>query len=442
LGKVIYEDINTMYQEVIEIDKTLFGEQSEVVADKQDKWCAILLKQGRIKDAESKYRNTLAIREKSSKTNSLSYAGALNNLAVSLKQQGLFSEAQKNYEQSLEILIKLLGPNHPNVTITKANLAAVYKETGQSEKMEQFVKDTMENVENEEDTNDPSQLETKASLLQTMGDNYKLQNQFDKAEESYLKSLEIRTKISKDPENDPDIAKSLIAFGKFYSDCTQKFDKADECLVKALNIYKKYHGTKNEHYSNILSTLANLRIKQQKFEEAEKNLKEALEVKAELNEPPYLSANTIQSLAVCYERTKKWADAEKQYKKLLEIIRSINDETRKIKERQTLVSLSNTYIKQEKISEACPILEEAKVLALEEKGEKSREYGKICEDLGNCLVSIEKYDESERELAIAKVIYEEVYGLNDERTRTVDENLTQIRNVIYDRDHKRCCIIS
>ena len=60
----------------------------------------------------------------------------LNNLAALYQAQGKLKEAEWRYRRALNIKEKLLGPDHPDVAMTANNLAVLYKSEGKYEAAE------------------------------------------------------------------------------------------------------------------------------------------------------------------------------------------------------------------------------------------------------------------------------------------------------------------
>ncbi len=70
-------------------------------------------------------------------------ATTLNNMAEQYRQQGKYDTAESLYKQSLGIYEKTLGPDHPDVAATLNNLALLYEAQGKYEEAEPLYKQSL-----------------------------------------------------------------------------------------------------------------------------------------------------------------------------------------------------------------------------------------------------------------------------------------------------------
>lgn len=356
---------------------------------------------------------------------SVSVSAALNNLAVAIKHQGKLEEAEKLYEESLAILKKIYGEDHHQVNVAKSNLASVFTALGKHQQAQQLFTQALDNMNKEE--TDPSVM---ATMLNNMGESLRKQGNFEKSLEYFEQALELQRKSSLNQSNDPEIAKTLSSIARLYFE-KGNYDKSEELLNEAMTIITNNVGKKHPHYAACITALGNSLLKQRKFAEAQKKYEESLKIRDELKEPEYAKIPTLQSLALALERQKKWAEAEVLFNRILDCLRQMNDGSHKQKLKDTLSSIANNMAQQQKLSEAESVYLELKELIKEDPGEDSLEYGKVSYDLGAVYLHQEKYDEAEKEFAIAKVIYEEKLGLDNEKTLNVTDALNEVRNIIY-----------
>jgi len=78
--------------------------------------------QGRYADAESLYRRTLAIREKTLGPDDPDVAASLNKLASVYTDQGRYADAEPLYRQAIAIYIETQSPQHLNTGIGRIKL--------------------------------------------------------------------------------------------------------------------------------------------------------------------------------------------------------------------------------------------------------------------------------------------------------------------------------
>ena len=102
---------------------------------------------GKYVEAESPYKQSLEIRQKTLGSDHLDVAASLYGLAVVYAEQNKYAEAEPLYKQSVEIREKTLGPDHPDVAASLYSLALVYKRQGKYAEAEPLYKRSLEIME-------------------------------------------------------------------------------------------------------------------------------------------------------------------------------------------------------------------------------------------------------------------------------------------------------
>ena len=103
------------------------GPNSPNVATSLNNLANLYQAQGRYADAETLYKQSLAIGEKVFGPDHPDVARSLNNLAAVYHDQSRYADAEPLFKRSLAIREKALGPDHPDVAFSLNNLADLYR---------------------------------------------------------------------------------------------------------------------------------------------------------------------------------------------------------------------------------------------------------------------------------------------------------------------------
>ena len=145
---------------------------------------------GKYVEAESPYKQSLEIRQKTLGSDHLDVAASLYGLAVVYAEQNKYAEAEPLYKQSVEIREKTLGPDHPDVAASLYSLALVYKRQGKYAEAEPLYKRSLEIMEKAYGQDHPYM----ANPYYGLGSLYNKQGKYAEAEPLYKRSLEIMEK--------------------------------------------------------------------------------------------------------------------------------------------------------------------------------------------------------------------------------------------------------
>jgi eukaryotic-like serine/threonine-protein kinase len=133
---------------------------------------AALCGQGRLADAEAKYREALAIRQKFAGQENSAIAVLLNNLAVVLLSEGRPGEAQSMNRQALEIDQKCFGYENQIVAFdfgSLANALAAEKKFAEAEKMDRAALAIDRKISGDKNPDVPVRLKAVARDLAAQG---------------------------------------------------------------------------------------------------------------------------------------------------------------------------------------------------------------------------------------------------------------------------------
>ncbi len=120
-----FEEAEDLFREALKIDRATIGEGHPDYASNLSNLALMLNDLGRFEEAEDLLREGLEIDRATNREGHPSYAIHLNNLALLMNATNRFEEARPLYEQALAILETTLPADHPDIAAVKHNLAAL-----------------------------------------------------------------------------------------------------------------------------------------------------------------------------------------------------------------------------------------------------------------------------------------------------------------------------
>ena len=109
------------HREALAMRRTLFGDQSDLVAFGLNDVAVTLGDQGKFADAEPMHRQAVQILRRNHPEPTLDLAAVLNGLATALDLEGKPLAADSAYRETLALRRQLLGPEHPDYAFTLMN---------------------------------------------------------------------------------------------------------------------------------------------------------------------------------------------------------------------------------------------------------------------------------------------------------------------------------
>ncbi len=291
-------------------------------------------------EAERAYTEALQIKrglaEKNRKVYAADVAMTLNNVGLLYRSMGRFSDAKKAYEEALQLYWSFTEPTfyYPDIVRTLNNLGTIYADTHQFSEAEETFKRALELYGTLERDNKGMYALDIAGTLRNLGTFYRDTQRFDKAEKAYNEALEMYEElVNQNPEAYNSYSASLLSdLGILYQD-TRKFYEAENAYKRALEIRRDLARRNPRIYAaDVAGTLNNLGNLYndahlhgvQRFEEAEKAYREALEIFETLarEDPDVFTpqvAGTLNNVGAFYKDTQQFEKAEKVHKKALEL---------------------------------------------------------------------------------------------------------------------------
>ncbi len=196
----------------------------------------ILREQGKPEEAETHYRQALAIRRRDGSDDTQQGARTLNNLAMAVREQGRLEDAERFLGEVLAIQRNVLSEPHVDIATTLNNLAAVVRRRGD----------------------------------------------FQQAEILYREALGQRRQIYGDAH--PDVAQSLNNIGTvlYYQG---DLEGAADWFGQALAVWQQFFAGDHPRLADALSNLGSIRRRQGLFAEAEDSFSRVAAMQERLHGP-------------------------------------------------------------------------------------------------------------------------------------------------------------
>lgn len=261
--------------------------------------------QGKYKDAEPIYRQSLATLERVLGAEHPNVALSLTNLANTESHLGKFAEAEAHYLRAIAIRRKNGGADNPELIESLVGIAGIYTEMGRYKEVEPLYQQALSiviKVAGKENM-------LVATIQQNLGALYLAQGRFSEAERILKQSLALAVKLQ-GPKH-PDQIAILSNLGAIYIQ-QGRYPEAEETLRRGIDLGVSALGPKHPHVATVRQNLGGLLESQRRFEEADGLLRQALAIWEEAQGPehPYV-ATSLRSLASVAKRQDRLEEAER-----------------------------------------------------------------------------------------------------------------------------------
>lgn len=360
----------------------------------------------RYTEAETVYRNDLAIYEQQFEPTHPYIAQALNNLAALYQHQGKYTAAEPLLKRALAIIEQHLGSQHPSSKTKLNNLSKVYD--NQKKAREGNTEFRRSLITREQD------LET---ALNNLAANYHSLGKHAEAEALYQRAQAIHQQHSRGESSEE--AQTLSNLGTLYVE-QRKYREAEQLLRRALAIQQRQLRTMHPVTAEILNNLGELYAFQGNTKEAEPLLKQALEMREKMlgtSHPD--TAISFDNLAVLYYEQGKYQEAEPLWKQAL----AVWEQHAHPEAAKGLNNLASLYKAQKRYEEAEPMLERAVAVCERLLGANHPDMAAPLSNLALLYMELGKYKEGEPLLKRALAIREKALGANHPSTLITRKNL-------------------
>ncbi|MEI9476543.1 MAG: tetratricopeptide repeat protein [Deltaproteobacteria bacterium] len=340
-------------------------------------------------EAETLYKRSLAIREKSFGPNHPDVAASLGKLAELYITQGKYSEAESLLKQALDIGEKALGANHSDVGSSFKTLAELYYAQGRYREAESLSKRA---IDIQEKARGSTHIDVGLSL-NCLAMVYYGQGNYVTAESLYERALEISEKAL--GPNHPDVGLALNGLATVHH-VKGNYVRAESLYKRSLEIYEKAFGPNHPEVGVLLNNLAELYRIHNNHIEAESLYKRSLEISEKALGPnhPHVGIS-LNNLGLLYYDQRKYAQAAPLYKRSLEIWeKALGPNHPNIA--LTFTNLGLLYYAQGKHAEAEPLYKRSLEIWEKALGPNHPKVALVCENLAKCYRRLGKEDEAKK----------------------------------------------
>jgi tetratricopeptide (TPR) repeat protein len=237
-----------------------------------------------------------------------------HNLGVAHSRLRRDHMALEYCEKALELQIKIYGPDHPNVTATNKNLGEFYLNKKDDEKANLYLgeslKSSLKTVEDEDS------IEAKGKDYMAEGIKHAEVGDWKKAEDSFLKSLDLMKLYS---PNSHEMAGSHKFMAEFYIG-GEEYDKAIEHYEKGLDIFLNIYGEEHLEVASVYNLIGIAYRSKNSSERAIENYEHSLEIRLKVLGSDHIEvSNCYYNIATALTDLKEYSKAIKYYNKALSI---------------------------------------------------------------------------------------------------------------------------
>ena len=275
------------------------------------------LTQAKTREAKEYISQTLEQSEKALGKKSAAYIVNLNNLAKLHQALGKYNEAESEFNEALALNEQKFGMGMQQAILLN-NKAMLFQVMGRFTEAADLMKAAITaskqgNVKLFGSSFDDRKFQSNLAFI------YQLSGKLTEAEAIFLdikKVFEGKMKVNQ--KNTAEYAGLLNQLGILYIDMG-KPDNVEELLKKSKTIYKEQYTENNIYFAKATNDLGNFYRMQARYEEAEKQLNRALDLRESLlgtSHPDY--AKTQENLAILYWKTNKFEQAYMMYRDVMD----------------------------------------------------------------------------------------------------------------------------
>jgi tetratricopeptide (TPR) repeat protein len=304
-----FEKAEQLLSKVIVVYESLLGYEHEKVQNTIICLSMVILAQGRRKEAEDLQLKLVDSCHRIFGAKHRQTFLATNVLGLIYQEQGRYKEAGEILKM-LEDCAGVLGEEQP---FHMARLASMYLEQGQGEKAEELYVKSLEIQRRELGKEHPDTLESMLALASV----YQTQARYEETETLYTKTLEIRQRVL--GEERPDTIRCIGCLADTYAR-QDRHEEAEALCTKIVEIRQRVLGEEHPDTIVCMEDLAFVYSLQDQHKEAEELYMKVLDIQQRVlgGKHPDTLASTVK-LACVYEDQGRYEEAEELYTKSLEI---------------------------------------------------------------------------------------------------------------------------
>jgi tetratricopeptide (TPR) repeat protein len=254
---------------MVQDPKAMSGQEQGVRA--LDELAVKLANEGRLKEAEEKYRAALALAEKHGNEDAPGLALALRQLGVFLSSTERFEEAEPLLVRALSLQEKSLGPRHPDLVPTLNVLAQLLIAERRPTEGEQMLRRA------------------------------------------------IGLGVERDGVRDPEVTRAMETLG-LYLQNNKRLPEALSLQREIVSNIAASFGKENEGYAQALSNLATTLMALERYDEAERVFQEIVDIGEKLPPDTPAMADWLNNFAVLRMNERKKTEADFLFQRALGIL--------------------------------------------------------------------------------------------------------------------------
>ena len=314
-------EAETLFRQALAIHEATSGKQHPEVTPYLNNLALLLQDTNRFKEAEQLIRRAIAIDDAAYGSMHPQLAIELNTLACLLLDTNRIGEAEPMFRRALAIDEAAFGDEHPRVANRLNNLARLYHETNRIEKAESLFRRSLAIDEAVFGNKHPivaTRLNNLALLLKGTGRSQEAELLFRRALAIDEDAFDTRH---------PKVAIRLSNLGLLLKE-TDQLEEAEFSMRRALEIDEVAFGTQHPALGTDLNNLAVLLQDAGRVEEAEPLLRRALRIdEAAFGDQHPKMAIRLNNLALLLKQTNRVEEAERSMRRALDILDSFRVQT-------------------------------------------------------------------------------------------------------------------
>jgi tetratricopeptide (TPR) repeat protein len=233
-GLGLYSRAQSLVERGIEIQRRVLGPEHPDTLRSMNRLASILLDEGHLAEAEKLSRETLELRRRVLGPEHPDTLLSMNNLATTLGDEGHDAEAEKVFRETLESERRVLGPEHPDTLRSMSNLANTLRDEGRDAEAEKVFRETLEIQQRVLGPEHRETLTSKLNLAVTLSH----EGHYADAEKLFRETLDVQRRVlGPDHQSALETLESLgISIshdGQRYAEAERLFREAIERATKA-----------------------------------------------------------------------------------------------------------------------------------------------------------------------------------------------------------------
>ncbi len=343
----------------------------------------------------------------------------IRNLCIILEELGDIEAAQSTYERAMKIYLEVYGWNHPTVAECANRFGRTWHRLGKPAK----ARNCFEKAVLAEESSAEADGEILALYLSNLGSVLLELNELPLAHERLERALRLDRRAFEGQH--PAIGRDLANLGNA-NRLLQRFEDAERCYKEALDIIEAVDGEDSAHVAALLNHLGVVLVELGKATEARTCLERALARNtARQGEDSPETIRSLVNLGRALDSLDEHSDAMEHFKRALDIVEAGNG---KESERQATIiyRIGRSHHAHDELEEAVQHLQRAMKIDKNLFGEQHPAVARDAFAIGNVLADMNDNMVAMGHFTLALDIYENTLGKNDPKARKVRSKLDQL----------------